>query len=93
MDKTIEQQQQGLGKKMILGFQHLFAMFGATVLVPLLTGLNPAVAICCAGIGTLIFHLITKGKVPVLDVYKRQGMSSWQAIIVRSRRKRQRFQA
>ena len=65
MDKTIEQQQQGLGKKMILGFQHLFAMFGATVLVPLLTGLNPAVAICCAGIGTLIFHLITKGKVPV----------------------------
>ncbi|MEA4854467.1 MAG: uracil-xanthine permease family protein [Christensenella sp.] len=64
MDKTINQ-QQGLGKKMILGFQHLFAMFGATVLVPLLTGLNPAVAICCAGIGTLIFHLITKGKVPV----------------------------
>ena len=50
---------------MILGFQHLFAMFGATVLVPLLTGLNPAVAICCAGIGTLIFHLVTKGKVPV----------------------------
>lgn len=65
MDKTIGQQQQGWGKKAILGFQHLFAMFGATVLVPLLTGLNPAVAICCAGIGTLIFHLITKGKVPV----------------------------
>lgn len=56
---------QPLGANLILGFQHLFAMFGATVLVPLLTGLNPAVAICCAGIGTLIFHAITKGKVPV----------------------------
>ncbi len=65
MNKTIEQHQHGWGKKAILGFQHLFAMFGATVLVPLLTGLNPAVAICCAGIGTLIFHLLTKGKVPV----------------------------
>lgn len=53
------------GKNVVLGFQHLFAMFGATVLVPLLTGLNPAVAICSAGIGTLLFHLITKGKVPV----------------------------
>ncbi|MEG0783955.1 MAG: hypothetical protein RR389_00855 [Christensenella sp.] len=39
----------------MLGFQHLFAMFGATVLVPLLTGLNPAAAICCAGICTQIF--------------------------------------
>lgn len=58
-------QQRSLTKSFILGFQHLFAMFGSTVLVPLLTGLNPAVAICCAGIGTLIFHLITKGKVPV----------------------------
>lgn len=64
MEHSINQ-QHGTGKKLILGFQHLFAMFGATVLVPLLTGLNPAVAICCAGIGTLIFHLITKGKVPV----------------------------
>ncbi len=64
MENSLDQ-QRSMGKKLILGFQHLFAMFGSTVLVPLLTGLNPAVAICCAGIGTLIFHLITKGKVPV----------------------------
>jgi uracil permease len=49
----------------ILGLQHLFAMFGATILVPLLTGLNASVALFSAGIGTLIFHLVTKGKVPV----------------------------
>ena len=47
-----------------LAFQHVFAMFGATVLVPFLTGLDPAVALFTSGIGTLIFHLITKGKVP-----------------------------
>ncbi len=65
MNEALGQKKYGTGKNIILGFQHLFAMFGATVLVPLLTGLNPAVAICCAGIGTLIFHLLTKGKVPV----------------------------
>lgn len=64
MQKTIDH-RTGFGKRLLLGFQHLFAMFGATVLVPLLTGLNPAVAICCAGIGTLVFHLITQRKVPV----------------------------
>ncbi len=53
------------GKKCILGVQHLFAMFGATVLVPLLTGLNPSVALIGAGIGTLLFHWITGFKVPV----------------------------
>ncbi len=52
-------------KKIVLGFQHLLAMFGATVLVPILTGLNPSIALLSAGIGTLIFHFITKGKVPV----------------------------
>lgn len=51
--------------KCILGFQHLIAMFGATVLVPILTGLDPSVALFSAGVGTLIFHLCTKGKVPV----------------------------
>lgn len=51
-------------KDWILSIQHLFAMFGATVLVPLLVGINPSVAILTAGIGTLIFHLCTKGKVP-----------------------------
>lgn len=49
----------------ILGLQHLIAMFGATVLVPILTGLNPSVALFSAGVGTLIFHLCTDFKVPV----------------------------
>lgn len=63
--RSFDGQKQTLGRNLVLGFQHLFAMFGSTVLVPLLTGLSPAVAICCAGIGTLIFHLLTKRKVPV----------------------------
>lgn len=54
----------GMPKMVVLGFQHMFAMFGATVLVPLLTGLDVAVTLLMAGLGTLIFHLITKGKVP-----------------------------
>lgn len=52
-------------KNMFLSLQHLLAMFGATVLVPILCGFDPSVALFCAGIGTLIFHLCTKGKVPV----------------------------
>ncbi len=51
--------------KLILGLQHVLAMFGATVLVPFLTGLNPSIALLTAGIGTLLFHLCTKGIVPV----------------------------
>jgi uracil permease len=51
-------------KKSILALQHLIAMFGATVLVPILTGLDPSIALFTAGTGTLIFHACTKGKVP-----------------------------
>ena len=51
--------------KIVLGIQHVLAMFGATVLVPFLTGLNPSIALICAGVGTLIFHSVTKGIVPV----------------------------
>lgn len=54
-----------IGKKAVLGLQHVLAMFGATVLVPMLTGLNPGIAILAAGIGTLVFHSVTKGIVPV----------------------------
>ena len=54
----------GTPKMLLLGLQHMFAMFGATVLVPALTGLNVATALFFAGIGTLLFHLITKRKVP-----------------------------
>ncbi len=51
-------------KKSILSMQHLLAMFVATVLVPILTGFDPSVAIFCAGLGTLIFHACTGGVVP-----------------------------
>src|SRR6056297_438746 len=52
-------------KKTVLGIQMLFVAFGATVLVPLLIGIDPAIALFTAGVGTLLFHFITKGKVPV----------------------------
>ena len=52
-------------RKTIVGIQFLFVAFGATVLVPLLVGLDPATALFTAGLGTFIFHLITKGKVPI----------------------------
>ena len=52
-------------KKTIVGAQFLFVAFGATVLVPLLVGLDPSVALFTAGVGTLIFHAVTKGKVPI----------------------------
>lgn len=53
------------GKTFVLGLQHTFTMFGATILVPILTGLDISVALFMAGAGTLLFHLLTKGKVPV----------------------------
>ena len=55
----------GLGKWLILSLQHVLAMFGATVLVPMLTGLPISVTLISAGVGTLIYILITKGKSPV----------------------------
>ncbi len=54
----------GIPKMLVLGIQHMFAMFGATVLVPILTGLDVATTLLMAGAGTLFFHLVTKGKVP-----------------------------
>ncbi len=53
------------GRKLLIGVQYLFVAFGATVLVPLLVGLSPSTALFSAGVGTLIFHLVTKGKVPI----------------------------
>ena len=52
-------------QKTIVGVQFLFVAFGTTVLVPLLVGMDPSVALFTAGVGTLIFHLVTKGKVPI----------------------------
>lgn len=54
----------GTPKMLVLGLQHMFAMFGATVLVPLLTGLSVSTTLLFAGLGTLLFHLISKKKVP-----------------------------
>lgn len=54
----------GAPKMLLLGFQHMFAMFGATILVPVLTGLSVSATLLFAGIGTLLFHLLSKGKVP-----------------------------
>lgn len=54
----------GVGRMVVLGFQHMFAMFGATVLVPLLTGLSVSTTLLFAGLGTLLFHCLTKFKVP-----------------------------
>ena len=54
----------GAGRMLLLGFQHMFAMFGATILVPILTGLDVSNTLLFAGLGTLLFHLITGGKVP-----------------------------
>lgn len=69
MEKSIERENSfqalKVAKKTVLALQHMIAMFGATVLVPLLTGFNVSTSLMCAGIGTLIFHFCTKKKVPV----------------------------
>ena len=65
MSKTMETNHLTVARKTIVGIQFLFVAFGATVLVPLLVGLDPATALFTAGLGTIIFHLITKGKVPI----------------------------
>ena len=63
-DAVYDVKELGTGKTLVLGLQHLFAMFGATVLVPAITGLNVSTTLFFAGLGTLLFHLITGRKVP-----------------------------
>lgn len=63
-DGIYNAKELGVGKVTVLGLQHMFAMFGATVLVPLLTGLDVSTTLLFAGLGTLLFHCITKMKVP-----------------------------
>lgn len=72
-------------QKLILGIQHTLAMFGATVLVPALTGLNTSITLFCAGVGTLLFHWITKRKVPVFLGSSFAFMAGIMAIIGDSR--------
>ncbi len=63
-EAIFDARELGTGRVLILGVQHMFAMFGATVLVPLLTGLSVSTTLLFAGLGTLLFHLISKKKVP-----------------------------
>jgi len=65
MHKDINKDNKIDFKKIILGVQFLFVVFGAVVLVPILIGIDPAVALFTAGVGTLLFHFITKLKIPV----------------------------
>ena len=61
----MDTEQLSMTKKTLVGVQFLFVAFGATVLVPLLIGIEPATALFTAGVGTFLFHFITKGKVPI----------------------------
>lgn len=63
-DGIFDARKLGAGKMIVLGFQHMFAMFGATVLVPLITGLDISTTLLMAGLGTLLFHVFTKFQVP-----------------------------
>ena len=70
MEKRIIQVEDKVPAKLLipLSIQHMFAMFGASVLVPFLFGINPAIVLLMNGVGTLLFILITKGKLrPTLD--------------------------
>ena len=70
----------GTPRMLVLGLQHMFAMFGATVLVPALTGLDVATTLLFAGLGTLLFHLLTKGKVPAFLGSSFAFLGGYQAI-------------
>ena len=63
-DAIYDARKLGAPKMAIFGLQHMFAMFGATILVPVLTGLPVSTTLLFAGVGTLLFHLLSKGKVP-----------------------------
>lgn len=63
----MDTEQLSMTKKTLVGVQFLFVAFGATVLVPLLIGIDPATALFTAGVGTFLFHFITKGKVPIFQ--------------------------
>lgn len=64
VDGIYDARTLGAPRMLLLGFQHMFAMFGATVLVPLITGLDMSTTLLMAGLGTLLFHVFTKFKVP-----------------------------
>ena len=74
----------GIPRMLILGIQHMFAMFGATVLVPALTGLSVSATLLFAGLGTLLFHLLAKGKVPAFLGSSFAFIGGYQAIAMLS---------
>ncbi|WP_350454210.1 uracil-xanthine permease family protein [Slackia heliotrinireducens] len=63
-DAVYDARELGMPKMVVFGFQHMFAMFGATILVPVLTGLSVSATLLFAGLGTLLFHLLSQRKVP-----------------------------
>ncbi len=63
-DGIYDARSLGVPKMIILGLQHMFAMFGATILVPMITGLDVSITLLMAGLGTILFHVLTKFKVP-----------------------------
>ena len=65
MGKSVDTPKQSIAQTVVLSFQHMFAMFGATVIVPILANMSIAIALLSAGVGTIIFYFVTKKKVPV----------------------------
>ena len=63
-DAVYDARKLGVPKMVLFGFQHMFAMFGATILVPVLTGLSVSATLLFAGLGTLLFHFLSQRKVP-----------------------------
>lgn len=69
-DAIYDASSLGRPRMFLLGLQHLFAMFGATVLVPVLTGLSVSATLLFAGLGTLLFHFLSRGKVPAFWAHR-----------------------
>jgi len=82
-DPVYDARQLGNGKMFVLGFQHMFAMFGATVLVPAITGLSVSATLLFAGLGTLLFHFLAKGMVPAFLGSSFAFLGGYQAIAPR----------
>ncbi|MBR3690108.1 MAG: uracil-xanthine permease [Eggerthellaceae bacterium] len=79
-DAIYDARTLGKPKMLVFGLQHMFAMFGATILVPVLTGLSVQVTLLLAGIGTLLFHFLSKGKVPAFLGSSFAFIAGYQAI-------------
>lgn len=79
-DAIYDARSLGAPKMAVFGLQHMFAMFGATILVPVLTGLPVSTTLLFAGLGTLLFHLLSKGKVPAFLGSSFAFIAGYQAI-------------